>query len=142
IFVIAISPIIFAEALRPWHPLLLHVCLFVASGVIVINSPPVFYVSTSFTFLLVGGRRAVCLLGQHVIEIKGEELIQSTQINRFAWKLSAIGKLYQASGLIIIALPLGQFLFVPASSDFGADSFDTFFAKLKAAVEAAKNRSG
>lgn len=51
---------------------------------------------------------------------------------------TALADAYQADDLIIVIVPGAQFVPVPASANFGADSFDRFYTSLKAALDAAK----
>lgn len=115
--------------------------VFWVIALLLLNSRAFFYLVTSLVLLLIGGRQALGILGEHVIEVKDGELTESTQATRAAWKLSIIAKVDQAGNTVMITLPAGQFLCIPESADFGGDSFDTFYAKLKAAVDGAKKAS-
>ena len=123
------------------RPLLPHL-VFLALVLVVLNSRPFFYIVASLTLLLIRAKKTLAVAGENIVEVKDGELLDSTQVERFAVKLSAVLMVYQARGLIIVALPRGKFLVIPESADFGADSFDTFYAKLKAAADAAKTSDG
>lgn len=122
---------------EPRHPIVVGVT-FLVLALIALNSPPLFYAVTSLSLLVFRFRTAPGIFCHHLIEVKEGELVEATDISRTAIKLKAIANVYEYAGLLVIALLGGRILPIPESADFGADSFETFYLKLRAAVDAAK----
>lgn len=115
--------------------------IFLVLGLVTLNCPPFFYVLTTLSLLVMRVGATGGVFCQHIIEVKDGELVESTDVNRSAFKLKAIVDVRQYKGLLVITLPGGQFVPIPESADFGPDSFDTFCLKLRAAVDALRRNS-
>ncbi|HEV3341548.1 MAG TPA: hypothetical protein VG125_14375 [Pirellulales bacterium] len=132
---LALAPLLFL--VKPGEPIG-PAATFLVLALVALNSPPFFYLASGLALLIMRVRAAPSIFRPHVVEVKDGELVESTEINRSAFKLKAIVDVYQNAGVVIIVLPGGLIEPIPESADFGADSFDTFCLKLSRAVDAAK----
>jgi hypothetical protein len=132
---LALAPLLLLE--EPREPIV-AAATFLVLALIALNSPPFFYVVSSISLLVLRVRAAPGIFCQHLVEVKEGEFVESTDVNRSAYKLKAIANVRRFAGLLVIALPGGQIIPIPESADFGRDSFDTFSLKLRTAVAAAK----
>jgi hypothetical protein len=76
--------------------------------------------------------------GEQSIEVTATTLTTSLPDASANYLLSSIQSIEWGEGFAVVRIKPMQFLFVPATADFGRETFDTFVEKLKALHSAAR----
>lgn len=74
---------------------------------------------------------AAGLIGEHLVQVGATTIVSADKASRTQRRLEYVHALARQDGVLLIYMTPGSPLVVPATADFGRDSFETFVSKLE-----------